>query len=299
MVSSMPPHERAPYSAIVDRPPLRLPGQARLVVWTVVNMEVWSIERPMPRTVLPPPMGEPLLPDVPNWAWHEYGMRVGIWRFFRLFAALGIRPSFAVNGRVCEAYPRIAAAAQDAGWEFVAHGYEQIPLQKVADQRAWIKRNLDVIERFTGTRPIGWLAPGMTQTFETPDYLAEAGIRYTGDFVHDDEPSTLQTSHGPLVTVPYTFDMNDITIMALQHHEGKHFYERGVDQFDQLYAESADRAKIMPIPIHAYISGQPHRFKHLERLYRYLQKPGVVFWTGKEIYDWYVRASGLHAGRRQ
>src|SRR4051794_33343128 len=100
MASPLPPHERLPYSAIVDRPALKLPGDARLVVWTVVNMEVWSIERAMPRTVLTPPMGEPLLPDVPNWGWHEYGMRVGVWRFFKLFAALGIRPSFAVNGRV-------------------------------------------------------------------------------------------------------------------------------------------------------------------------------------------------------
>src|SRR5215204_1100856 len=88
----MTPRERLPYSAIVDRPPLMLPDGARVVVWTIVNLESWSIERAMPRVVLTPPMGQPILPDVPNWAWHEYGMRVGFWRFLELFAELGVRP---------------------------------------------------------------------------------------------------------------------------------------------------------------------------------------------------------------
>src|SRR5712691_2867171 len=78
------PRERAPFSAIVDRPPLKLPDGARLVVWTIVNLEFWDISRPMARQVLPAPTGQVLLPDVPNWSWHEYGMRIGVWRFFRV-----------------------------------------------------------------------------------------------------------------------------------------------------------------------------------------------------------------------
>jgi hypothetical protein len=99
------------------------------------------------------------------------------------------------------------------------------------------------------------------------------------------------------VTIPYTFDMNDITMMSLEKHEGRHFYERGVDQFERLYKEGAKRAKIMPIPLHAYLSGQPHRIVHLERLYRYLHaKPGVLFWTGAQIYEWFVQQGGLERG---
>ena len=78
----MQPRERAPYSAIVDRTKLVLPGGARMVIWPIVNLEVWDISRPMPRAFLSPPNGLPLMPDVPNWSWHEYGMRVGVWRFF-------------------------------------------------------------------------------------------------------------------------------------------------------------------------------------------------------------------------
>jgi allantoinase len=297
MSDPMLPHERLPYSPMAGRPPLKLPGGARLAVWTVVNLEVWDIARPMPRTVLTPPMGQPQLPDVPNWAWHEYGMRVGVWRFFELFRALGVRPTAAINGMVCERYPQIIETGKNDGWEFIPHGHEQRPMQTIADQPRAIRKALDTIEAATGTRPIGWLAPGMSQTYETPDFLAEAGLKYTGDYVHDDEPSKIRTAHGEMVTIPYTFDMNDITIMALALHEGKHFYERGVDQFTQLYKESADRAKIMPIPLHAYLSGQPHRFVYLEKLYRFLaEQPGVVFMTGEEIYDWYV-AGGQGTGR--
>ena len=106
------PRERCDFSAIVDRPPLKLPHGARVVFWTIVNLEVWDIGKPMARQVLAPPTGVTQLPDVPNWSWHEYGMRVGVWRFFDLFKRLKIRPTLAINARVCEDYPRVAAEAK-------------------------------------------------------------------------------------------------------------------------------------------------------------------------------------------
>ena len=170
------PRDRAPYSAIVDRPPLRLPGGARIAIWTIVNLEVWDIGRPMARQVLPAPTGQVLLPDVPNWSWHEYGMRVGFWRFHKLFESLDIRPTLSINARVCEDYERVAAAARDSGWEFMGHAYDQGPIHKIDDQRAMIHRSMDILERFTGKRAKGWLGPGLTQTLDTPDLLKEAGV---------------------------------------------------------------------------------------------------------------------------
>src|SRR5574339_966451 len=98
------PKDRVAYSAIVDRPTLKLPDGARLALWTIVNVEEWSIERAMPRTVLPPPQGQPLMPDLPNWAWHEYGMRVGFWRFVEVLARFSITPTLAINGSGCRSY---------------------------------------------------------------------------------------------------------------------------------------------------------------------------------------------------
>jgi allantoinase len=282
------PRERAPYSAIVDRPALKLPGKARIVIWSIVNLEVWDIHRPMPRAFLSPPSGQPLMPDVPNWSWHEYGMRVGVWRFFKLFEQLAIRPTLSINARVCEDYERVAAQARDAGWEFMAHAYDQIPMHKLEDQGAMIERTLDVIEKFTRSRPVGWLGPGLTQTFETPDLLAKAGIRYIGDWVHDDEPTEISTAHGPLITLPYTVEQNDIPVMMIHQHQSSYWTTRITDTFDQLYEESADRAKVMAIAVHPYISGMPHRIRHLKAAYDYINRfEGVVHWNGVQLLDWF------------
>jgi len=292
MPDPMIPRERCDYSAIVDRPPLRLPGGARVAFWTIVNYEVWDIGRPMARQVLPAPTGVALQPDVVHWAWHEYGMRVGCWRFFELFKRLGIRPTLAANARICEDYPRVAEEAKNNGWEFMGHAYDQMPIHKSDDQAAMINRSMDIIERFTGMRPVGWLGPGLTQTLETPELLVKAGVKYIGDWVYDDEPTFIRTAEGPLVTLPYTVELNDIPMMLVQHHESDYLFKRTIDAFDRLYAEGKDRAKIVALAIHPYISGQPHRIKYLEAIYDYVNSHAdVLHWNGAEILDWYLSVS--------
>jgi len=286
----MKPTERAPYSAIVDRPPLRLPEGVRLVVWPIVNLEVWEIERAMARQVLPAPTGVSLVPDVPNWSWHEYGMRVGVWRLFSAFDRFGIAPTLSINAKVTESYERVARAALERGWEFMGHSYVQMPIHAIEDQRALIARSLATLEKFTGRRPVGWLGPGLTETYETPDFLAEAGVKYIGDWVWDDEPTEIATAHGPLVTLPYTVELNDIPMMIVQHHSAEEFLIRARAQFDRLYLEGAARAKILSFAIHPYISGVPHRIGHLEAFLDYASgHPGVVFWNGEQILEWYRR----------
>jgi allantoinase len=285
---SMQPRDRVPYSAIVDRPPLKLPGNARMVVWTIVNLEVWDIAKPMARQVLPPPMGVPMLPDVPNWSWHEYGMRVGFWRFHKLYEQLGIRPTLSINARVCLDYPRVAQACKDAGWEFMGHSFEQGPIHKEENQEAMIHRAMDTLEKFTGRRPLGWLGPGLTQTLDTPELLVKAGVQYIGDWLYDDEPTQIKTANGPLITLPYTAENNDIPMMMVQHHEAEYWTQKCIDTFDRYYQEGADRAKIMSIAIHPYISGQPFRIRYLERVYEHMRGYGdVLFWNGEQILDWY------------
>jgi allantoinase len=284
------PKDRVAYSAIVDRPKLVLPDGARVAVWTIVNVEEWSIERAMPRTVLSPPYGQPLLPDLPNWSWHEYGMRVGFWRFLEALNKYSVKATLAINGSVVKSYPRVAEAALKAGWEFMGHGYIQRPMHHVEDQRAAIRETILEIKAFTGRPPRGWESPGLTETYDTIDWLAEAGIEYVADWVLDDQPCAIQTAHGPIVSVPYTVEMNDIAMMVLQNHQSEEWLRRGVDQFDRLYAEGEKSARVMAISVHPYITGVPHRIAYLEKLYEYIrQRPGVVMWTGEQILDWYSR----------
>jgi peptidoglycan/xylan/chitin deacetylase (PgdA/CDA1 family) len=283
--------DRLTYEAIIDRPKLVLPDGARMAVWVIVNVEEWSIERAQPRTVLPPPMGQPLIPDVPNWSWHEYGMRVGFWRFMSVLERHKIIPTLAINGRVCESYPRVAGAAREAGWEFMGHGYVQGPMHRVENQKKAIEDTVEAIRKFTGKPPRGWESPGLTETEETLDLLRGAGIEYVADWVVDDLPTQLRTIHGPMIVVPYTVETNDITIYALQNHRSDELFNRGREQFDQLYRESADNARIMAISIHPYITGVPHRIRFLDELLGYIrQKDGVAFMTGEAIADWYREA---------
>lgn len=281
--------DRLPYSALPDRPLLRAPDGNRLLVWVIVNVEHWSIERAMPRTVLSPPMGQPLLPDLPNWAWHEYGMRVGFWRLHDALVSRGIVPTMAINGIVCESYPRIAKAALSAGWEFMGHGWVQGPMHKVEGQAQAIRQTVDAIRAFTGRAPRGWESPGLTETDETIDHLSAAGIEYVADWVADDQPAWVSASPRPLVSVPYTLEINDIPLMALQHHRGDELYHRGVAQLDRLWADSERSARVMAISVHPYITGVPHRIGAFERLLdTVLAKPQVGITTGEAIADWYA-----------
>ena len=281
--------DRLPYSAIVDRPPLRLPGGARVAVWVIVNVEVWDIARAMPRTVLPPPMGQPLLPDLPNWAWHEYGMRVGYWRILDALNAAGVRATLALNGSVCHRYPRVAEAAKSANWEFMGHGLVQQPMHRVEDQGAAIAATIEAIEAFSGKPPRGWESPGLTETEVTLDLLKSSGIEYVADWVVDDVPVEIATSHGPILSVPYTVELNDIVISLIQNHPSPMLLERGKDQFDRLARDGENGARVMAISVHPYITGVPHRMRYFEELLAFIRDSGsAAFMTGEEIADWYM-----------
>jgi allantoinase len=280
--------DRIPYQALVDRPKLILPNGKRMAVWVILNVEEWRIERPMPRTILPPPMGQPLLPDVPNWSWHEYGMRAGFWRQHAALTSRGIATTLAINGNVCSSYPRVASAGRDAGWEFMGHGFLQGPMHKLENQGEEIKRAVDAIATFTGRPPRSWESPGLTETDETLDLLRKHGIEFVADWVIDDLPQDIATPFGTITTIPYTVETNDIPVYALQGHQSDEFLRRGRDQFDRLYMESATNARVMAISIHPYITGVPHRIRYLEELLDYvIGHDGVVTMTASQIGDWY------------
>jgi allantoinase len=287
---------KVPYQSIVNRPPLKLPGGARVVVWNIVNVEVWEPTNAMPRAVLSPPMGSPLQPDVPNWSWHEYGMRVGFWRLLEALSDRKMKATFALNGATCRMYEEVCTAALNAGWEFMGHGLVQRPMHKVEDQLASIKETMEEIRRFTGRAPRGWESPGLTETDDTLDYLAEAGIEYVADWVLDDQPVALKSSKGRITSVPYTVELNDVVISAVQQHSSDEMLKRGIAQFDRLYKDGLKTPRVMAISVHPYLSGVPHRIGYLEQLYDYVLKhDDVLVWTGEQILDWFLEQTANNA----
>lgn len=284
------PAARYAYSPIVDRKPVALPGGARVAVWTIVNVEEWDITGPLPRTVLPLPGGGATIPDVTNYGWYDYGLRVGFWRLKDVLDRHGVRAAMAVNGSICHSYPRLIQAARDSRWEIVGHGFVQRPLPLERDERTAIRRTVETIRAATGAAPRGWLSPGLAETWRTLDLLAEEGLEYVADWANDDQPYEMRVTRGSLVAVPYSLEVNDIPIFLAQHHPAEELFRRTRDQFDVLYEEGRTNARVLPIAVHPYITGVPHRIKYFEMIYEYLRgKEGVLFWTGAEIVDWFRR----------
>ena len=287
------PTDRLAYSAITERAPLKLPDGARMAVWVIVNVEEWDPTQPMPRTVLTPPAGGSPMPDVPNWAWHEYGNRVGFWRLVE--GVRRIRDSRRARHQRLGAR-RLSgdrAAAVERHWEFMGHGFTQRNMQKVENERADIRksarrRSLEA----TGTPPRGWLGPGLTETWETPELLDEEGYDYVADWVLDDQPVWLKTRTTPILNVPYTQECNDVAMMLIQHHKASEYCDRALDQFEQIYADAvelgAHHGACRCIP-----TSWARRtvLKYFRRVFEtFGKKTDVKFWTGAQIVDWYLAA---------
>ena len=283
------PTERITFDPIVGRKKQTLPDGARMAVWVIVNVEEWDIQKTMPRTVLTPPAGGSPMPDIPNWAWHEYGNRVGFWRLLETLDTLKITAALAINGTAIKAYEPISRAALERKWEFMGHGLTQTNMQHVKNEREDIAQTRAEIERVTGRRPRGWLGPGLTETWETPDILIEEGFDYVCDWVLDDQPVWLKTRTRPILNVPYTQECNDVAMMLIQHHAAIEYRNRAIDQFNQIYSDSRDSARVMALVVHPYIMGAPHRSRYFREALEHMRThKDVVFWTGEQIHDWFV-----------
>jgi len=279
---------RAEYSPIIERKPLKLPGNARMAVWVIINVEEWDINEKMARTVLPAPQGVTVIPDIVNYSWFDYGLRVGFWRLKEVLDKHQVRASISLNASICNSYPLIVEKSLESGWEIIGHSFTQraLPLEK--DERETIRRTIQVIKETTGKAPRGWMGPGLAETFDTPDILAEEGIEYVCDWVNDDQPYPMKVKKGTLISIPYTMEINDIPIYLVQNHRSPEIFERSRDQFDTLYQESASHTRIMAIAVHPYITGVPHRIQYFDKIFQYIKAyDDVLFMTGSEILDWY------------
>ena len=282
--------ERLPHQPIINRPKLLLKNNKKIILWVIVNLEVWDPDLPQPRNILPPPMNAPMLPDLPNWSWHEYGMRVGFWRILKALQERQISSTLALNATVVDYYPETVEAAIKANWEPMGHGYIQRPMHKVDNQFVDIKSAIDKIENFTKEEVIGWESPGLTETDDTLDILSEHGIKYSANWPVDDLPQDLKVKSGKrMITLPYPIEINDVVMTSVQVHKSDEIFTRGKLQFDRLYQEADENVKIMAISVHPYLTGVPHRISFFEQLLDYiLNHQDVEIMTGKDIYNWYT-----------
>jgi peptidoglycan/xylan/chitin deacetylase (PgdA/CDA1 family) len=286
------PNPRIPFAMSSDRPRLPpLEGKA-LIVNVVVNIEYWPFDRPMPRGILPAPHGarvEP--PDVPNYAWVEYGMRCGMPRLFDMLAQRRIAASAFMNAQVADVYPTLAQKVVDQGWELVGHGWFQRSLKQSEDEAAEIRRCLARLQSLSGKRVRGWFGAGGGETCDTPDHLKAVGLDFIHDWVVDDLPVWMTTTNGPLLCLPYTWELNDVPAWVVHSHGSDELLKRLEATVAVLERELETGPRIVTFGLHPHIVGVPHRAYYLEKALDLLaRRDDAIFVTSSQIADWYVDA---------
>ncbi len=276
------------YSPIVDRPPLIWPGGARVAFWVAPNVEFYELDPPVnpARSSWFRPQ-----PDLANYAHRDYGNRAGIWRMIEVLDRFRIRASVSLNVALCDHMPEIVEAVVSRGWELFSHGIynTRYAYGMDADQeRAMIRHVIATIRKHSGQDCAGWLSPALANTVETVHLLAEEGIRYTLDLMHDDQPMPVNVRKGRLISVPYSLEVNDWTALHVNAAPPRVYTSMIRAQFDRLYREGAESGRVLCLPLHPFLVGLPHRVEALADALDYIRGHDKVwFATAREIADWY------------
>lgn len=281
-----------PYSPIVTRPPIRWPGGARVALWIVPNVEFYEFDPP-------PAVGRetwdrvPSYPDVREYSFRDYGNRVGFWRMLDLFDEFDVRATVSLNIALLDHFPEIGGIIVDRGWGVMSHGiYNTRFLYGMSEEeeRAFYRDNVESLARHTGIALKGILTPAVTNTPRTPELIAEAGLIYHADWVHDDQPvPILVDSPSRLVSVPYSYELNDAPLWDGRPYSADYLIDACRRQFDRLYEEGADNGMVMCIALHPYQIGQPHHAEALRTILEHVcRRDDVWYATGDEIAEYYL-----------
>ncbi|HEX9397962.1 MAG TPA: polysaccharide deacetylase family protein [Burkholderiales bacterium] len=271
-------HGRYDYSAIINRRNYDWPGRKRLAVYIGFNVEHFEFGAGL-GAALGPKSPEP---DVLNYSWRDYGNRVGVWRCLELFDELKLPVGAIINTALYDYCPDVVAAFVRRGDELIGHGHTNSERQSDLTEdreRELLKYCRERIGKESGQIPSGWLSPWISENYVTPDLLKQAGYRYSLNWCHDDQPTLLETRHGPLWSIPYPQELNDIPMIIARQMDARDFANMIVDNFDEMLRQSKDQPLVMGIALHPYIVGQPYRLLHLRRALKHIVKAKKAWLT--------------------
>jgi peptidoglycan/xylan/chitin deacetylase (PgdA/CDA1 family) len=273
------------YQPISERSPLTLPAGKKLAFYVGLNIEHFHVDVPSRSRQAPDPMGH---------GQRDYGTRVGIWRLVDLFDEVGVRASAITNSEVCTHYPQIVEAGVERDWAWIAHGQTNSRMESgmsLEEEEPFLEEMIATLDAALPARPTGWLGPGLSETFETPRILSKYGFTYLLDWCCDDQPFSL-AKHG-LVSVPYSLEVNDISMWMKSLLAGPDYERIVLDQFEVLLEDAQRTAMVMALPIHTFVVGQPYLFKYLRRVLREIcGHPDVWVCTSDDIAAHYLAVLG-------
>lgn len=279
-------HDRYDYVPITARPDYSWPNGARLAVYIGLNLEHFAFGEGLGAEIAP---GGPQ-PDVLNYAWRDYGNRVGAWRMRDLFDALDMPVSVLANSAMYDYAPDLMAAYRARGDEVLGHGRTNSERQSIlapAEEANLIAEATARITQAEGVAPRGWLSPWIAESRDTPDLLAEAGYGYTLNWCMDDQPVWMRTRAGRLLAIPYPQEVNDIPSIVARKDSADQFADMIIDNFDEMLEQSQAQPLVYGIALHPYLVGQPYRLRHLRRALKHIQLHREKIWLthAGEIYE--------------
>lgn len=279
---------RVPYRFSDHGPVLNAHEGGPIMVHLVVNVENWSFDAAMPRTIITPPHGKETIPDVPNFAWVDYGMRAGLPRMIKAIRERGLPASTSINASVIDAYPGAAEAMLQVGWEFIGHGLHQKSVQQAGNEEDVVSQALDKLRRFSGQPVAGWLSPGLRETERSLEVFKASGVRYVFDWCMDDVPNWMRTQEGPIMSMPYNLELNDSVIYAVEKHATGQFLDRTQRTLQLFERECEQRPRVLALGLHPHLMGVPHRLREFEdMLDALLASSKTTFVKPMQIADWF------------
>ncbi|HSN72721.1 MAG TPA: hypothetical protein VLT59_14490 [Steroidobacteraceae bacterium] len=294
------------YVPLPARRPLRWPEGHRVALIVTLNLETWDLTKETDRPYYAggPPILPDLLPgnvpDFPNYTWREYGQRVGAFRLFATFDAYGVRPSCTINAVTALRRRALLDAALERGCEIVAHNFEQGELlTDFADdpdrEREVILKTLAAYREAVGWPARGWLSSSLRGTLRTADVLAEQGCIFYCDLLNDDQPYLIDTPHGPIVSTPYSNEINDFTLLTRRGHTTSEFRDVLSEELRELHREGGESGRIMNVGLHPHVSGRAYRQRALREFLGFAQSLDGIWWTTREqIATWYLEHHAEH-----
>jgi allantoinase len=263
MMLRLPDHDRYDHVNINNRKDYTWPDGKRLAMYIACNVEHFAFGTGLGADPAHRP-GQ----NTRNYAWRDYGNRIGQWRLFELLDELKLPASILLNSIVCYYYPDLIEKIKKRGDDVICHGRTTAEIHTPfweQDGARVVRESTDIIGQHLGRRPTGWMGPAALESKVTPDLLKEAGFTHLLDWPVDDQPIWFRTRSGPLLSVPYPVELNDFGTLLARDHTGREYADMIVDQFEEMLKQSERHPLVCSVSLHGFVVGQPFRLRPLRQ----------------------------------
>lgn len=283
-------HQWYEWSMLGQRKAVSWPENKPLAVWINVSLQHFPLNQQGKPFKVPFGMTMPY-PDLRHFSLRDYGNRVGIYRFLKLFEDNNLPVTYAINAALAQRAPALIKRISQSAAEILAHGWDMDHLHSPEltqiDESALIERCVEMLRGATQREITGWLSPARNQSWQTMALLPKAGIQYCLDWVNDDMPYTVKADAGKLTMLPLNTEIEDSFVMGSNLHSEDEWVDQVTDAIDFLIreAQQGNAGRMLGISLHPWLTGQPHRIGCVERVVEHLQNHSSQIWlaTPREI----------------